>query len=115
SFTFTPPVPLTLHRGLAPFGATAPLKFYISFRCTNKTVEEDIFVEKNLCKTARTSPRTPKFIDNRLTACFLESFLDGGPKAILGEIHIDPCAFYFLLVEASQHVVEVSCDFARVR
>ncbi|NGX42542.1 MAG: hypothetical protein K940chlam7_00822, partial [Chlamydiae bacterium] len=65
SFTFTPPVPLTLHRGLAPFGATAPLKFYISFRCTNKTAEEDIFVEKNLCKTARTSPRTPKFISLR--------------------------------------------------
>ncbi|NGX41959.1 MAG: hypothetical protein K940chlam7_00233 [Chlamydiae bacterium] len=59
-FHIYPPVPLTLHRGLAPFGATAPLKFYISFRCTNKTAEEDIFVEKNLCKTARTCHPTPK-------------------------------------------------------
>ncbi|NGX42397.1 MAG: hypothetical protein K940chlam7_00677, partial [Chlamydiae bacterium] len=46
-------------RGLAPFGATAPLKFYISFRCTNKTVEEDIFVRKTYVELQGQVPALP--------------------------------------------------------
>ncbi|NGX42447.1 MAG: hypothetical protein K940chlam7_00727, partial [Chlamydiae bacterium] len=60
-----PPVPLTLHRGLTSSGATAPLGFYISFRCTNKTVEEDIFVRKTYVELQGQVPVLPN--SSRLT------------------------------------------------
>ncbi|NGX43685.1 MAG: hypothetical protein K940chlam7_01985 [Chlamydiae bacterium] len=52
-------VAVTICVRLISCAAIAPLKFYISFRCTNKTVEEDIFVRKTYVELQGQVPVLP--------------------------------------------------------